>query len=95
MIAGVNETTKESMMDHDDDANTMNFVSGFLLGAIVGAGIALLTAPDSGTRIRRRIRRVAGDLKDTAGDHIEDFAEDVKARVDDAVRGARKKLQPK
>lgn len=82
-------------MDYDDDANAVNFVAGFLLGAIVGAGIALLTAPDSGHRTRRRIRRVAGDLKDTAGDQIEDFAEDVKARVDDAVRGARKKLQPR
>ena len=79
-------------MEYDQDANAMNFVSGFLIGAIVGAGIALLTAPDAGNRTRRRIRRVAGGLKDSAADQLDDFAEDVKARVDDAVRGARKRL---
>jgi gas vesicle protein len=35
-------------MRYDQDANAMNFVSGFLLGAVVGAGIALLTAPEPG-----------------------------------------------
>ncbi len=79
-------------MEYDQDANAMNFVSGFLIGAIVGAGIALLTAPDAGNRTRRKIRRVAGGLKDSATDQLDDFAEDVKARVDDAVRGARKRL---
>ncbi len=79
-------------MEYDQDANAMNFVSGFLLGAIVGAGIALLAAPDAGNRTRRKIRRVAGGLKDSATDQLDDFAEDVKARVDDAVRGARKRL---
>jgi gas vesicle protein len=80
------------MMRYDQDANAMNFVAGFLLGAIVGAGIALLTAPEPGNRTRRRIRRVAGELRETATDQLDDFAEDVKARVDDAVRGARKKF---
>ena len=79
-------------MEYDQDANAINFVSGFLLGSIVGAGIALLTAPDAGNRTRRKIRRVAGGPKDSATDQLDDFAEDVKARVDDAVRGARKRL---
>lgn len=82
-------------MEYDQDANAMNFVAGFLLGAIVGAGIALLTAPNAGNRTRRVIRRVAGELKDSATDQLDDFAEDVKARVDDAVRGARKRLMTK
>ncbi len=82
-------------MRYDQDANAMNFVSGFLLGAFVGAGIALLTAPEPGTRTRRRIRRVAGELRETATDQLDDFAEDVKSKVDEAVRGARKKLVTK
>ena len=82
-------------MEYDQDVNAMNFVAGFLLGAIVGAGIALLTAPNAGNRTRRVIRRVAGELKDSATDQLDDFAEDVKARVDDAVRGARKRLMTK
>ena len=82
-------------MRYDRDANAMNFVSGFLLGAVVGAGIALLMAPEAGNRTRRRIRRVAGELKETATDQLDDFADDVKSRVDDAVRGARKKFVTK
>ncbi len=82
-------------MRYDQDANAMNFVSGFLLGAVVGAGIALLMAPEAGNRTRRRIRRVAGELKETATDQLDDFADDVKSRVDDAVRGARKKFVTK
>ena len=76
-------------MDYEQDAHSMVFVSGFLLGAMVGAGIALLAAPQAGTRTRRRIRKVAGQLRHSASDHWDDLAEDVKDRVDDAVRGAR------
>ena len=79
-------------MDHDHEAHSMMFVSGFLLGAMVGAGIALLAAPQAGTRTRRRIRRVAGELRSSAGDQWDGLAEDVKDRVDDAVRGARKRF---
>ena len=82
-------------MEYDQDANAINFVSGFLLGAIVGAGIALLTAPDAGPQTRRRIRRVAGEFRHSATDQLDDFADDVKARVDEAVRGARKRFQTK
>ncbi len=79
-------------MDHDREVHSVTFVSGFLLGAMVGAGIALLAAPEAGMRTRRRIRKVAGGLRESAGDHWEDLAEDVKERVDDAVRGARKRF---
>ena len=79
-------------MDYDQEASSMRFVAGFLLGAIVGAGIALLAAPETGTRTRKRIRKVAGELRESAGDHWEDLATDVKEKVDDAVRGARKRF---
>ena len=75
-------------MDHDHQAHSMTFVSGFL----VGAGIALLAAPEAGMRTRKRIRRVAGELRDSAGDQWEDLAEDVKDRVNDTVQGARKRF---
>ncbi len=79
-------------MDYDQEGHSVTFVAGFLLGAMVGAGIALLAAPEAGMRTRKRIRRVAGGLRDSAGDHWEDLAADVKDRVDDAVRGARKRF---
>ena len=79
-------------MDYDHEAPTLNFLSGVLLGAVLGAGIALLTAPDSGRKTRTRIRRAATDAKSVAGDRFEDFADDVKLKVDDAVQSARKRL---
>ena len=84
--------TLEKRMEHDHEARTMNFLSGVFLGAVLGAGIALLTAPDSGRKTRKRLHRVAADVKGVAGDRFDDFADDVKLKVDDAVQAARKRL---
>ena len=46
-------------MEYDHEAQVLNFLSGLVLGAVIGAGVALLTAPESGNRTRRRIRKVA------------------------------------
>ncbi len=53
------------MSEHE---NGKSFAAGLLLGALIGAGVALLFAPQSGedTRrlIRRRARRFANDARD-------------------------------
>lgn len=79
-------------MEYDQETQVFNFVSGLLLGAVIGAGIALLAAPQSGRRTRRRIKKVAGDLKHTASDRWEELADDVKDKVDDAIQGAKKRF---
>lgn len=43
----------------------------FLLGTMVGAGLALLVAPQTGLETRRRIKDFAGDVTDKASDYIE------------------------
>ena len=79
-------------MEYDHETQVLNFLSGLVLGAVIGAGVAMLTAPQSGRRTRRRIRKVAGDIRHTATDRWDDLADDVKVRVDDAIDGARKKF---
>lgn len=79
-------------MEYDQEGQLVNFISGLALGAIIGAGVALLSAPESGKRTRRKIRRAAGDIRDTAGERLDDLATDVKGRVDDAFKGAKKRL---
>lgn len=79
-------------MEYDREGQVYSFVSGLLLGAVIGAGVALLAAPDSGRRTRRRIRRAATEAKDTASDRWEELATDVKEKVDDAVKVARRKF---
>ena len=78
-------------MDYENDTR-ISFMSGLLLGAVIGATFALLAAPEPGRKTRRRIRRSARDLKGSAEDRWEDLADDVRGRVDDALRGARAKI---
>ena len=76
-------------MEYDHEGQVFNFLTGLVLGAFIGAGAALLSAPQSGRRTRRKIKRVASGARDNAGDRWDALADDVKDRVDDALRGAR------
>jgi gas vesicle protein len=69
-------------MDEHDTHGGRSFLSGFLIGALVGAGLALLFAPQSGVETRRIIRRKARKLADEARERYED----VKDRVREAGR---------
>jgi len=75
---------------HDDQL--VGFVAGLLLGAAIGATAALLSAPQSGQRTRRKLGRAAVEIRKSSGDRWDDVAEEVRNRVDDALQGARKRL---
>lgn len=77
-------------MEFDQDRQVVNFISGLLLGAIIGAGVAYLTAPHPGKKTRKRIRRAANDFRDTATDRLDDLADEMKGKVDEVIKGARK-----
>jgi gas vesicle protein len=79
-------------MEYDREHHVYSFVSGLLLGAVIGAGVALLAAPDSGRRTRRRLRKAAVGVKDTATDQWEEISSDVKEKVDDALKIARSRF---
>ena len=51
-------------------------------GGIIGAGVALLFAPQSGERTRRDITRYVKRTRRRAGEVAEDFAESVSDMVD-------------
>jgi gas vesicle protein len=59
-------------------------ITGFVMGAIVGAGIALLMAPATGTDTRRRLRETAKKLKSTAGSKMGDAQTALNEIRDDA-----------
>ncbi len=79
-------------MEYDNEGQLVNFFAGLVLGAVIGAGVALLSAPQSGRRTRRRLQKAAVDLRDSASDRWDDLADDVKRHVDDAIEGARGKF---
>ena len=79
-------------MEYEENQQVASFLSGLLLGAVLGAGAALLMAPQPGRRTRKRIRRAALDLREDAGDRFDELADDMRGRVDEAIRGARGRL---
>ncbi|TAN40903.1 MAG: YtxH domain-containing protein [Nitrospirae bacterium] len=64
------------MLNHDDNRGVELLVS-FMIGGIVGAGLALLFAPQSGKRTRGQIV----DLADDARDYVADYAKQLKKKV--------------
>lgn len=54
----------------------------FLLGGVVGAGLALLLAPQSGRETRQKIKELAEDVKDKATGYIDEAKNKVTGVVD-------------
>jgi hypothetical protein len=64
-------------------------LASFLIGASLGVAAALLLAPESGERTRRRIRRAAED----AQDYIEEVGGRIGEKADHALRSIEKKTR--
>jgi len=63
------------MFHRDEHLGTV--VMSVIVGALVGAGVALLLAPQSGRRTRAKITGMAEDVRDMA----EDFADRLKSKI--------------
>ena len=79
-------------MSENNGDQLVGFVAGLMLGAAIGATAALLSAPQSGKRTRKRIGKAAVGIKKSTGDRWDEVSEDVRTRVDEALSGARKRL---
>lgn len=69
--AGEDEATAVEGMARSGGART--FVAGLVIGALVGAGVALLFAPQAGEETRRIIRRRAKKIAADAQDRYDDL----------------------
>lgn len=79
-------------MSQGNNDHLTGFVTGLLLGTLIGASAAYLTAPQSGKKTRKRLSKTAVGIRKSSADRWDELAEDVKDRVDDAISGARKRI---
>lgn len=69
-------------MENDHKSRLLPFVSGLVIGAVIGAGVALTFAPSSGRKTRRQVKKAAGNLKDAAEERWDEATESVRDRAD-------------
>jgi gas vesicle protein len=91
-------------MNERDSEGSSTGLSAFVAGALVGAGVALLLAPHSGSEVRGMLRRYASRAKDravdqgreawdTAVDRGKDYMETGRKVVKEAGRTARECME--
>ena len=90
-------------MARDDDRDIVyvdrdgpSAVKWFVVGALLGAGAALLFAPQSGPETRRQIKRRVRKLRAMAEEKLDDIADEFntrKAQVREFVRGTEDDLE--
>jgi gas vesicle protein len=78
------------MRDHDEtpyivvERDSGGGLGSFILGALVGAGLALLFAPQSGEDTQEEIKSRALKLKDTAKERVREAQENLEGRLSTA-----------
>ena len=93
----------------DNSSELGSFLAGFIIGGLVGAAVALLTAPQSGEETRKYISDKSIELKNTAVEKAEQarakaeaaateaqhYADDLKKRSQELYADQKTKLQRK
>jgi len=83
----------------DNDSDLGSFMAGILIGGLIGAGVALLMAPQSGEETREMLRERSIELKSRAEQAASEFRtkagsaiDEGRERVDEAVESARQRV---
>ena len=67
----------------DEGYSSGSVLLSFLLGGVVGAGLALLFAPQSGRETRQKIKDLTDDVKDKTTEYVKQAKEKAASIVDD------------
>lgn len=70
-------------MASDSGNEVGSFLSGLLIGGLIGAGMALLYAPQSGEQTRQQIADKSIELRDQAESELTKLQEQAQATVND------------
>ena len=86
------------MRDHNDvpyiviEKDSGGGAGAFVVGALVGAGLALLFAPRSGEETQAELLERAQRLRDTAEDRVREAQRNLEERLDHAREGVQSRL---
>jgi hypothetical protein len=83
----------EEVVVHGDGGGLRLFLSGLMLGAILGAGTVFLTAPARGEVTRRRLKRRMRRAGDDARTQIGEWRDDAQRNLDRRRKRVRKRLR--
>jgi gas vesicle protein len=81
------ENRQES--EHDEKESN-GFLTGLLLGGLVGAGVMLLLAPQSGKRTWHQIQEKGMELREQAVKTVEDTAAQVRTKANETTTNLQK-----
>ncbi len=87
-------------MSEQNNGETGAFLAGFILGGLVGAAVAMIMAPSSGTETRKQLVDRGLELRsktesrlEEARKRAEEMSGDVKTRAEKAAEDARKRAE--
>ena len=63
--------------------NSSGFLKGIIFGGLVGAGVALMLAPQEGEKTRKELKKKTKDLQKKAQQFVDDLAEDIEENRDE------------
>jgi len=84
------------MSDNEEKGVVLNFLAGVGIGAIIGAGIALLLAPKSGPETREDLKKAMQDLSKSSEDlrrRSAELLETAKSKVQQAYEAGKETIQ--
>ena len=73
-------------MYYRDESHTAYFLGGMAIGLLLGAGVAMLTAPETGRRNRRRLKNSLGGAVGSLGEGWDELGDEIRAAVDKGRR---------
>jgi gas vesicle protein len=76
-------------MYYEENSRAFNFIAGLALGAVVGAGLALVLAPKSGRRTRSMLKRAVSGVAEGAGERWDELSDDLRAGLSKSRRRPR------
>ncbi len=82
----------EGLEEHEGASGIVGFIGGLLVGALIGAGVAFLIAPERGDVTRRRLGARIRDVSDDAREHFEDWRDGAERELRRRQRQLRRRL---